>query len=171
MKPLPLLCAIIGLNTLWLPGLRELSSERGNPGVCPQLRSSPLAPAWILLPGYLSESSQRCHGTAFAGPRPSPVPLALETMGESVPPHPLPRVGVGAQGGNARRCRRLGERHPQGPQPDALRQMKSVPQMRRSSQVQAWADGNCWSALCEGSLGSDPAPAFPDEPRVPNAAL
>lgn len=109
MKPLLFLCAIIGLNILWLPGLCELSSERGNLGVCPQLRSGPLAPAWLLLPGYLSEGSQSRNRTALAGMRPPllfPRPSGPGEDGrESVPPHPLPRVAVGAQGGNARWCR------------------------------------------------------------------
>lgn len=108
MKLLPFLCAIIGLNILRLPGLCELSLERGNFGVCPQLHSSPLAPAWLLLPGYLSEGSQGCYRVASAGLKPSPLfprPSVRGEGGRILPPHPLPRVDVGAQGGNARRCR------------------------------------------------------------------
>lgn len=78
MKPLPFLCAIIGLNILSLPGLCELSSERGNLGMCPEVPSGPLAPARLLLPGYLCKGSQDCNRVAFAGlklsllfPRPS----------------------------------------------------------------------------------------------------
>lgn len=133
MKPLPFLCAIIGLNILWLPGLCELSSERGNLGVCPQLRSNPLAPAWLHLPGYLSEGSQRCHRTAFAGLRPSPSPSGTGEAGRLCTPTSTPARGCGGTGwpmpGGAGG---LGERHPQGPKPGALRQMKSVPQMGRS---------------------------------------
>ena len=128
MKPLPFLRAIIGLNILWLPGLCELSPERGNLGVCPQLRSSPLAPAWPLLPGYRSEGSQRSNRTASAGLRPCLLFPRPSGPGEEgcrawMWGH---RVAVpGGAGG-------LADRRPQGPQSGALRQMKSVPQMRRS---------------------------------------
>lgn len=60
MKPLPFLCAIIELNILWLPGLRELSLERGNLGLCP-----PSAPATWHQPGSFSlGTSQKSPSTA-----------------------------------------------------------------------------------------------------------
>lgn len=71
MKPLPFLCTIIGLNILWLSGFCELSSERGNLGVCPLLPSSPLAPAWLLLPVHLCKGYQDYNRVVFAGLKPS----------------------------------------------------------------------------------------------------
>lgn len=68
MKTLPFLRAIIELNTLWLPGCCELSSEHGNLGVCPELRFSSLAPAWLLLPRFLSQKApSTAAGLFFPG--------------------------------------------------------------------------------------------------------
>lgn len=132
MKPLPFLCAIIGLNILLLPGLCESSSERGNFGVCPQSLGTSLAPSPRVslqtLPG-LQEGCFRWVETIPAFP-PSLCPWRGR---KGLYPHIHAWEWVwrhkvampGCDGG-------LPGRHPRGLRAGALRQMKSEPQMRRS---------------------------------------
>lgn len=71
---------------------------RAPPAPCQPLGTS-LAPAPRVSRRRLPALPRDCF---FAGLRLSPAPLALEAMGESVPPHPLPRVGGGDGGWQCR---------------------------------------------------------------------
>lgn len=132
MKPLSFLCAIIGLNILSLPGLCELSSERGNLGVCPQSLGTSLGPSPRASLQTLPGLQQRCLRRVETIPA-LPSSLCPWRGWKCLYPHNHAwgwgwghRVAMpGCAGG-------LAGHHPRGLRGGALRQMKSEPQMRRS---------------------------------------